>query len=236
MPVATECPQAALQTPYKLISICSLQLTAAYLCMAHPVCCCGLSLLQVLADNRLHADSTIASATEALVILMPFLLRVCNSALLVHFIPAAAAALSQHQWMLPPSYQLVGVVAGGFPLFAALLVPKQYHKLRDSLTAAAQLLLLVMLRQPLLAVAAAGGGTVPVMFYSFVAAMLLLLFRQRFCWAILQAVCAAGANAALLSADATSRSIGWFTLGAWAPVLLPVAVLPLAYLREHIDR
>lgn len=204
--------------------------------------------VQVLAASRQQIDATISGTIKGVISALPLLVR-CGrcQALMLQLLAAPG-----RQWNLPTVHLLAAAVAAGLPLTAALLSPGSYHNMRDSLLSAAQVLLLVMLRKPLVAAAAAGsmpaaaamanGGVVASaqLFHGCIAALLLLMFRQRFCWAVWQAVSDAALGLVLLGWE-------WSISGAALPalpsclwtlshVLLPVLVLPLLYLREKVDR
>jgi hypothetical protein len=220
-----------------------------------------LLLLQALADLRLAMDATLSAFIKMAVNLLPLAVRISSSSAL--WLNSAAATAQQQQqqalspalvgsWALPVSHQLAGVVAGGLPLAAVLFSPCSYYSMRDSLLAAVQSLLLVVMRKPLLIAAAASGAAAaqamachPALFHSCSAAVLLLVFQQRLSWAVWQVLWDVVACMMLVYADrgcqlsgsaAAEQGLWQVPLAGWAQMLLPLAVLPLLYICEHVDR
>jgi hypothetical protein len=166
------------------------------------------------------------------------------------------SAVLSNSWALPLSHQLAGIVAGVLPLAAVLLSPCSYYSMRDSVLAAVQSLLLMVMRKPLLfaaaAASAAGGAAAaqavachPALFHSCAAAVLLLVFQQRLSWAVWQMLWDVGACMMLVYADRSCQLAGvaaadqglWqLPVMGWAQMLLPLLVLPLLYVCEHVDR
>jgi hypothetical protein len=206
-----------------------------------------LLLLQRLADSRVAADAALSAFIKMAVNLLPLLVRSTRS--------NSVLSLS---WALPVSHQLAGVVAGGLPVAAVLLSPCSYYSIRDSLLAAVQGLLLVVMRKPLLfaaAAAAASSGSAaaqvvachPALFHSCSAAVLLLVLQQRLSWAVWQVLWDVAACAMLVYADrschlagnassAAAQGLWQVPWAGWGQMLLPLAVLPLLYVCEHVDR
>ena len=205
--------------------------------------------MQVLSESRQSVDGAISGTIKGLISALPLLLR-CGRCQLpivqILFVPGK-------HWSLPTTHLLATALVAGAPLVASLVRPGGYHSMRDTVLFASQMLLLVMLRKPLLAAAAAGSTAAAAaaaasssgvvagaqLFHGCIAALLLLLFRQRLCWAVVQALIDAAVGLVLLSWE-------WWAGGAlpawhgclWTllHVLLPVLVLPLLYIREKVHR
>ncbi|KAF8058442.1 SBP2 [Scenedesmus sp. PABB004] len=188
-----------------------------------------------LAEARLAADGWLCACVKALAMGLPLAVRLRGGG---GGLPLLAGGAALCAWDLPVAHQLAAVVAGALPLAAALCGPGAYHGLRDSLLAAVQAALLLVLRKPLhvpraavAAAAAAGPCAGRPLLHSSTAAALLLLSRQRLSWAGWQAVCDVAVCLALLTLERPCPA-----LGVWLQVALPLAMLPLIYLRERVDR
>jgi hypothetical protein len=221
--------------------------------------------LQMLADSRLAVDAALSAFIKTAVNLLPLVVRISSGMLTPASAAAPVHHLQQQQlsavlsnsWALPLSHQLAGITAGVLPLAAVLLSPCSYPSMRDSVLAAVQSLLLVVMSKLLLfaaaAASAAGGAAAaqaaachPALFHSCAAAVLLLVFQQRLSWAAWQVLWDVGACLMLVYADSSCQLVGvagagqqglWqLPLVGWAQMLLPLLVLLLLYVCEHVDR
>lgn len=179
---------------------------------------------QALAATRLPADVVLSVAIKSTSILMPLCLRLLPGGL----DNTSGRALL---WGLSGGEQLAVAVAVGLPLAAALLASSSYHNARDGLLAAGQAVLVLLVRPAACFRVAAKLQLAA----SCLAGLLLLLYRQRLLWAAWQA----GFNLAASLSALAGMGVGRRRCDMAVMLLhavLPLALLPVVYVREQADR